>query len=284
MRFMATSQGAARAPEIVITPRRGLFHLGLGELWRSRELGFFFVWRDVKVRYKQTVIGAAWAVISPVVLMIVFTLVFGKLRGAHAVNVPTPVWYFSALLPWSYFSGALQSSAQSVLNAQSVVQKIYFPRLLLPLASVFSGAVDFVMSFLVLAALMFAYHVPFTLRLLIIPIVLIATALTAFGAGLWLSATNALYRDVREATPFLVQILLFTSPILLPRAKIPPWFRAFYGLNPMAGVVEASRWAVTRVGAFPWDFVLPGTIFLFAMIFGGLIYFRRIEDVVIDVV
>jgi lipopolysaccharide transport system permease protein len=281
---MATSEGAVRVPEIVITPRRGLFHLGLRELWRSRELGLFFVWRDVKVRYKQTVIGAAWAVISPVVLMVVFTLVFGKLRGSGAASVPTPVWYFSALLPWTYFSGSLQAASSSVINAQQVVQKIYFPRLMLPLASVLPGVVDFVMSFAVLAVLMAIYHVPFTTRLAIVPVVLVISAITAFSAGMWLSATNALYRDVREATPFLVQVLLFTSPVLLARAKIPPWFRPYYGLNPMAGVIEASRWAVTGVGKFPWDFVVSGLVFLVVMTLGGLIYFRRVEDLVIDVV
>jgi len=275
---------AVREPEDVITPRRGWFDLGLKELWRTRELAYFFMWRDVKVRYKQTVIGAGWAVISPIVLMVVFTLVFGKLRGSGATTVPTPVWYFSALLPWSYFSGSLQAASSSIVSAQQVVQKIYFPRLILPLESVFPGIVDFIMSFLVLAVLMTVYHVPFTSRLAIIPVVLIFTGLTAFAAGLWLSATNALYRDIREATPFLIQILLFTSPILLAPRKIPPSFRPYYALNPIAGVIEMSRWAVTGVGKFPTGFVLPGIASLVVMIFTGLIYFRRIEDLIIDVV
>jgi len=274
----------ATAPTVVIAPRRGWFHLGLKELWRARELGFFFVWRDVKVRYKQTVLGAAWAVISPIVLMIVFSLVFGKARGTGARGIPTPIWYFSALLPWSYFSGALQAASGSVVNQQTVVTKIYFPRLMLPLASVLPGLVDFVMSFGVLAVLMAVFHIPFTIRLAVIPALLVMTALTAFGAGLWLSATNELYRGVRDATPFIIQLLLFTSPILVPRARIPLWFRPYYGLNPIASVIEGSRWAVTGRGSFPFDFLVPGLIFLSVMILGGLVYFRRIEDVVVDVV
>jgi lipopolysaccharide transport system permease protein len=275
---------ATREPEDVVTPRRGWFDLGLIELWRTRELAYFFMWRDVKVRYKQTVIGAGWAVISPIVLMVVFTLVFGRVRGSGISAVPTPVWYFSALLPWSYFSGALQAASSSIVNSQVVVQKIYFPRLILPLESVFPGIVDFVMAFLVLAGLMLAYHVPFTARLAIMPVVMVFTGLTAFAAGLWLSATNALYRDVREATPFLIQILLFTSPILLAKNKIPPRFLPYYALNPIAGIIEMSRWAVTGVGKFPSEFILPGVITLFVGIFFGLIYFRRIEDLIIDVV
>jgi lipopolysaccharide transport system permease protein len=271
-------------PTVVITPRRGWFHLGLKELWKSRELGYFFVWRDVKVRYKQTVLGAAWAAISPIVLMIVFSLVFGRIRGTGARGIPTPIWYFSALLPWSYFSGALQAASGSVVNQQTVVTKIYFPRLMLPLASVLPGLVDFLMSFAVLAALMGIFHIQFTVRLVVIPALLILTAATAFGAGLWLSATNALYRDVREATPFIIQLLLFTSPILLPRARIPVWFRPYYGLNPIASVIEGCRWAVTGRGTFPFDFLFPGIAFLVVMILGGLVYFRRIEDVVVDVV
>jgi lipopolysaccharide transport system permease protein len=270
---------------MVITPRRGWFHLDLGELWRYRELGYFFVWRDLKVRYKQTLIGALWAVITPIILMIVFTLVFGRGgRGPGEQGVPSPIWYFSALLPWTYFAQGLQVSSASVISMQNVIKKIYFPRLMLPLAGVLPGLIDFVMSFAVLVGLMVMYDVPFTSRLAVMPALLILTTLTAFGAGLWLSATNALYRDVREGVPFLIQILLFTSPVLLSRSRIPEWFEPIYGLNPIVGVIEGSRWAVTGVGAFPWEYVGPGLIFLIVLIGTGLLYFRRIEDVIIDVV
>jgi lipopolysaccharide transport system permease protein len=276
--------GRTAVATTVITPRRGLFHLGLGELWRYRELGYFFVWRDVKVRYKQTVIGAAWAILTPIIFMVVFTVVFGRARGAAAAGVAPPIWYFSALLPWTYFAQGLSSSAASVLGAQQVIKKIYFPRLVLPLASVFPGLIDFAMSFIVLIALMLVYHAPITGRLVMIPALLLITTLTAFGAGLWLSATNALYRDVREAVPFLIQILLFVSPVLLSRDRIPDWFEPIYALNPMAGVIEACRWAVTGNGIFPWDFMVPGLVFLVVLLLSGLIYFRRIEDVIVDVV
>lgn len=274
-----------RAPTMVVTPRRGLFHLDLGELWRYRELGYFFVWRDVKVRYKQTVIGAAWAVLNPIILMFVFTFVFGKGRGGGGPrDVPAQVWYFAALLPWTYFAGAIQNSAQSVLNNQAVVKKIYYPRLMLPLAAVLPGIVDFFFSFAVLSVLMWIFHIPFTLRLLTVPVFLVITALTCFGAGTWLSAWNALYRDVREGVPFLVQIMLFTSPILLNPNRIPHWFRPIYGLNPMASVIEGTRWAVVGKTPFPSDIILPALIFLVVMTYLGLVYFHRIEDVIVDVV
>jgi lipopolysaccharide transport system permease protein len=271
-------------PSMVISPRRGWFHLDLGELWRYRELGYFLVWRDVKVRYKQTAIGAAWAVLTPIVLMVVFTFVFGKGRSGAPPGISAPIWYFAGLLPWTYFAQALQSSSGSVLGQQSVITKIYFPRLMLPLAGVLPALVDFVFSFAVLVVLMFAYGVPVTARMAVIPLLLVICTLTAFGAGTWLSATNALYRDVREGVPFIIQILLFTSPILLPRARIPVWFRPVYGLNPMATVIEGCRWAVTGAIAFPWDYFLPGMCFLAVLLFGGLVFFRRIEEVIIDVV
>ena len=204
-----------RAPTMVITPRRGFFHLDLGELWSFRELGFFFVWRDVKVRYKQTVIGAAWAVLNPIVLMFVFTFVFGKDEAAEAAGCPAAGLVLRGALALDLLSRALQSARTSVVNNHQVVKKIYYPRLMLPLAGVLPGLVDFVFSFGVLAVLMWISTSPFTIKLLMIPVFILMTALTCFGAGTWLSAWNALYRDVREGVPFLVQILLFTSPILL---------------------------------------------------------------------
>lgn len=269
---------------MVITPRRGWFRLELGELWRYRELGYYLVWRDIKVRYKQTVIGATWAILSPLVMMVVFTLVFGRIRGGAPADVPAPIWYFAALLPWSYFTQAISLSAGSVVGAGNMIKKVYFPRIILPLSGVLPGLVDFFMSFAVLVVLMLVYDMPFTWRLAAIPLLLIVAGLTAFGAGLWLSAMNALYRDVREIVPFLIQILLFTSPILLPRSRIPAWFEPIYALNPIAGVIEGARWAVIGRGVFPWDFMWPGLAFLALLLGTGLLYFRRIEDVIVDVV
>jgi lipopolysaccharide transport system permease protein len=270
---------------MVITPRRGFIHLDLGELWRYRELGYFLAWRDIKVRYKQTVIGAAWAVLNPIIMMVVFTFVFGKGRGGGGPRgVPAPLWYFAGLLPWTYFSQSIQNASASVLGAQQVIKKIYYPRLILPLEAVFPGIVDFLMSFAVLVILMLAYGEHFTLRLLILPIALLLTVFTAFGAGTWLSAMNALYRDIREGVPFLVQILLFTSPILLNPRRIPQWFRPIYGLNPMVSVIEMTRWAVTGKGVFPFEVLWPGIGFLVFMTITGIVFFHRVEDVVVDVV
>jgi lipopolysaccharide transport system permease protein len=275
-----------RTPTTVVQPRRGWWHLELGELWRYRELGYFLTWRDIIVRYKQTVIGAAWAIVQPLVLMVVFSFVFGRFGGrlAPPAGVPKSVFYFSALLPWSYFAQGLQSSTGSVLGSQSMITRVYFPRLLLPLAGVLPGLLDFFMSFLVLIGLMVAYDVPFTLRLLALAPLLVMAAFTAFGAGTWLSATNALYRDIREGVPFLVQVLLFASPVILPIDRIPRSLWWLFGLNPMTGVVAGFRWAVVGHEAFPWKFVLEGIVVIFALVLGGVIYFRRIEDIIIDVV
>lgn len=289
MAAMSTGGRTSAAPVTVITPRRGLFHLGLGEVWRYRELGYFLAWRDIKVKYKQTVIGIAWAVLTPIIFMVVFSAVFGRGRGGGAI-VPVaasdfvPVWYFSALLPWQYFSQGLLTASNSVVGMHQVITKIYFPRMLLPLGGVFPGLVDFAISCLVLIGLMIGYDVPITARLLVIPLLLVIAMVTAFAAGLWLSATNALYRDVREALPFLVQVLLFVSPVLLPRERVPEWFVPIYGLNPIAGVIEGCRWAVTGIGTFPWEYLLPGLGALVALMLGGLIYFKRIEEVLVDVV
>jgi lipopolysaccharide transport system permease protein len=286
---MGVSAGPQRAPTSIITPRRGWFHLGLGELWRYRELGYFFVWRDLKVRYKQTVIGASWAVIQPIVLMIVFTVIFGKGSGrlAPPAGVPAPVFFFSALLAWSYFATALQGATSSLVTSQQIITKIYFPRLILPMSGTFPGLVEFAMSSLVMAGLMVYYGVPFTARLLVIPPLMLLAAMTAFGAGLWLSASNALYRDIREGTPFLIQILMFATvifPAKSPSAESVRWLLAF---NPMTTVIEGSRWAILGNAwehGFPTDLLAQGVGVAVLLVLTGLMYFRRIEDVIVDVV
>lgn len=285
---MGTSADLRRVPTTVITPRRGWFHLGLGELWRYRELGYFLVWRDLKVRYKQTVIGAGWAIIQPVVLMVVFTAVFGRGGGRLSPpdGVPGPVFYFSALLLWSYFAQALQGATASIVTSQQVVTRIYFPRLILPLSGTLPGMIDFFMSTVVMAGLMLYYGFPFTLRLLVLPLLLGLAWITALGAGLWLSASNALYRDIREGTPFLVQVLMFVS-VLLPAKATSETIRWLLALNPMTTVVEGSRWAVLGDAwqrGFAFDLLWPGLAAALFVFVTGLIYFRRVEDVIVDVV
>jgi lipopolysaccharide transport system permease protein len=288
---MAAVSGAVSAPKPVkttIAPRRGFFHLDLGELWRYRELAFFFVWRDIKVRYKQTLIGATWAIIQPVVLMVVFTFIFGRGgRLAPPPGVPRPIYYFSGLLIWTYFAQALQVSTGSIVSSQQIITRIYYPRLIHPIAGTLPGLVDFVMSFVVMAALMVGYGTAFTTRLAVIPVLLVAAALTALGGGLWLSATNALYRDIREGTPFLIQVLMLLS-VVFPSSRFaesaPGDLGWLYGLNPMAWIVEGARWAITGFGEFPSQLMWPGLAVTFVLLVTGVVYFRRIEDVIVDVV
>ncbi len=207
---------ALEQPALRIAPPRGWLHIDLRELWAARELLYFFVWRDIKVRYKQTAIGAAWAVIQPFMTMVVFSLFFGKLARMPSNGLPYPIFYYSALLPWTYFASALQQATTVVVDQQHVITKVYFPRLVLPLAAVTSGLLDFAISFLVFVGMLVYFHIRPTAALLLFPLFLLLAVLTALGVGLWLSALNALYRDVRYVLPFLVQFWLFASPVAYP--------------------------------------------------------------------
>ncbi|MGH7775352.1 MAG: ABC transporter permease [Candidatus Binatia bacterium] len=271
-------------PTVVIQPRNGLFDLELGTLWQYRELLYFFVWRDIKVRYKQTVIGAAWAIIQPLFTMIVFSLFFGKLAGIPSEGLPYPLFYYSALLPWMYFANALTNATNSMVEHQHVITKIYFPRLLLPLASVLSGLVDFAVAFTILIGMMVFYGIVPTGTTLLLPFFLLLAVLTALGFGLWLSALNVIYRDVRYAVSFLVQFWMFASPVAYPSSLVPERWQSLYGLNPMAGVIEGFRWALTGHGQ-PSALLIGasgGAVVL--LVIAGLIYFQRTEGTMADVV
>ena len=236
---MMISPGAeAAARTLRIAPSQGLLNLRLREVWDYRELLYFFVWRDIKVRYKQTAIGAAWAVLQPFLTMVAFSLFFGKLAKIPANGLPYPVFYYCALLPWIYFAGALQSATNVVVEQQRVITKIYFPRVVLPISAVLSGLVDFAISFAVLLALLAYYGIAPTSAVLWLPVFLLLAVFTALGVGLWLSALNAFYRDVRYVVPFLVQFWMFASPVAYPSSLVPERWRWLYGLNPMAGVIE----------------------------------------------
>jgi lipopolysaccharide transport system permease protein len=267
-----------------ITPSRGWFELNLGELWQNRELLNFFVWRDIKVRYKQTVIGAAWAVLQPFMTMIVFSLFFGKLARMPSYGLPHPVFYYSALLPWTYFAGALQNATNTVVENQHVITKVYFPRLVLPLAAVVSGLVDFAISFVMFLGIMLFYGIAPTPAALLLPAFLLLAVLTALGFGLWLSALNAIYRDVRYVVPFLIQFWLFASPIAYPSSLVPERWRVLYGLNPMAGVIEGFRWALTGRGEPPRLLLMASAGAVLLVLFGGLLYFQKMEATIADVV
>jgi len=282
-----TGHGAADDPPVVvIEPRQGWAALGLGELWRYRELLLFLVWRDLKVRYKQTLIGAAWAIIQPVFTMLVFTLFFGRLAGIQpSGNLPYWLFAYSALVPWTFFANGLAQSADSLVGSANLIRKVYFPRLSIPLATVLAGLVDFALSFTVLVVLMLAQgYVPGP-QALWLPAFLLLALTTALGVGLWLSALNVQYRDVRYLVPFLVQILLFATPVAYPSSLIQSEFwRAIYGLNPMAGVVEGFRWALFAGAPAPGAIVGVSALAALLLLVSGGFYFRRMELTFADVV
>ena len=234
-----------------IEPPHGWLELRLHEVWEYRELLYFFVWRDVKVRYKQTAIGVLWVVLQPLLTMLVFTLFFGRLAKLPSLGLPYPVFYFAAVVPWIYFAGALQSCTNVVVDNQRMITKVFFPRLILPISAVLSGLVDFSIGFVVLVIFTLAYGLHPTLAALWLPLLLLLAVMTALGVGLWASALNALYRDVRYVIPFLVQFWMLASPVAYPSALVPQRWRWLYGLNPMAGVIDGFRWAMTGHGQPP---------------------------------
>jgi lipopolysaccharide transport system permease protein len=242
------------------------------------------VWRDVKVRYKQTVIGIAWVVLQPLMTMGVFTLFFGRLAKLPSDGLPYPVFYFSALVPWAYFSTALQSCTSVVVDNQRVITKVYFPRVVLPLSAVVSGLVDFAIGFVVLFVVTAIYGIKPTLAALCLPVLLLLAVLTALAVGLWVSALNALYRDVRYVVPFLVQFWMFASPVAYPASLVPSRWRWLYGLNPMTGVIEGFRWALTGHGRPPDLVLFASAGMVLVMLVGGLLYFNKMESTIADVV
>ena len=271
-------------PSLHIAPPRGLIDIDFNELWAARELLYFFVWRDVKVRYKQTVIGAAWAVIQPFMTMVVFSLFFGKLAKMDSHGLPYPIFYYSALLPWMYFATALQSATNVVVEQQQVITKVYFPRLILPMSAVVGGLLDFGISFVVFLGMMAYYRITPHRAILLFPAFLLLAVATALGVGLWLSALNAQYRDVRYVIPFLVQFWLFASPVAYPSSLVPERWRWLYGLNPMAGVIEGFRWALTGHGQPPNLFLAASATAVVLILIGGILYFKKSEGTIADVV
>src|SRR3989454_1189761 len=265
-----------------IEPPRGLLELRLAEVWAYRELLYFFVWRDVKIRYKQTAIGVLWVVLQPVLTMLVFTLFFGRLAKLPSQGLPYPVFYFAALVPWTYFSYALQSTTNVVVDNQRLITKVYFPRLILPISTALSGLVDFAIGFVVLAIFTFAYGIRPTLAALWLPVLLLLALFTALGVGLWMSALNALYRDVRYVIPFLVQFWMFASPVAYASSLIPARWRWLYGLNPMAGVIDGFLSALTRRGQAPCLILLVSAGAVPDVLSGGRFFFYRIGGAVGD--
>jgi lipopolysaccharide transport system permease protein len=271
-------------PSVHIAARRGWLALDLPELWAYRELLYFFVWRDIKVRYKQTVIGAAWAVLQPLMTMLVFSLFFGRLAKIPSQGLPYPIFYYCALLPWTYFQTATQTATNIVVDQQRVITKIYFPRVVLPISAVLSGLLDFAISFGVFLVMMVYYHMVPTRAVIWLPAFTLLAILTALGVGLWLSALNALYRDVRYVVPFLVQFWMFASPVVYPSSLVSENWRWLYGLNPMAGVIEGFRWALTGHGQPPGILLAASSAAVVLLVFSGFVYYHAVEGTMADVV
>jgi lipopolysaccharide transport system permease protein len=271
-------------PTFYIDPPRRWTSIGFRELWDYRELLYFLTWRDVKVRYKQTALGAAWAVIQPFFMMLVFSLFFGRLAKLPSDGIPYPVFTFCALLPWQLFAHALTESSNSLVGNQNLITKVYFPRLVVPIAAVLGGLVDFGIAFVILLGMMLYYGIVPSWAIVTLPAFMLLAILTALAAGLWLSALNVQYRDVRYTINFLIQFWLFATPVVYPSSLIPAQWRAFYGINPMAGVVEGFRWALLGKSEPPGALLLVSIAVVILLLIGGLFYFRRMEQEFADVV
>jgi len=267
-----------------IEPSRGWVALRLQELWEYRELLSFLAWRDIKVRYTQTVLGIAWAIIQPFFTMVVFTLFFGKLAQIPSDGVPYPVFSYTALVPWTFFANGLTQTSNSLVGNANLLKKVYFPRLAMPVAAVLSGVIDFAFAFLVLLGIMFYYGVVPSLNLLWLPLFLLLALVTALGVGLWLSAMNVQFRDVRYAVPFLIQLWLFASPIAYSSNLVPERWRPLYGLNPMVGVIEGFRWALLGTTSLSWRDLAISAMIAFLLLLSGALYFRRMEKTFADIV
>jgi lipopolysaccharide transport system permease protein len=269
---------------ILIKPSSGWVSLNLNDLWEYRELLYFLTWRDIKIRYKQTLLGATWAIIQPFFTMVVFSLFFGKLAGIPSDGVPYPLFCFAALVPWIFFSNGLNQSANSLVGSSNLITKVYFPRLVIPISSVISGTLDFSISFIVLLGLMAFYGILPTTNVFWLPFLLILAFVTALGAGMWLSVLNVQYRDVRHVVPFLTQVWLFATPIAYPSSLLTEPWRTIYGLNPMVGVVEGFRWALLGTHTAPGPIVIVSSLAALAFLVSGAFIFRRMEKTFADVV
>jgi lipopolysaccharide transport system permease protein len=252
--------------------------------WEYRELLYFLSWRDIKVRYKQTVLGATWAIIQPFFTMIVFSLFFGKLAKVPSDGIPYPIFAYAALVPWTFFVNGLSQSSNSMVTNSNLIKKVYFPRLAIPLATVLSGVVDFVLAFIVLLGMMFYFGMLPTINILWLPLFLLLAFTTSLGVSLWLSAMNVQFRDVRYTIPFLTQFWLFATPIAYPSSLLSEPWRTLYGLNPMVGVVEGFRWALLGTDTAPGPIIMVSSFASLLLLVGGAFYFRRIEKTFADVV
>jgi lipopolysaccharide transport system permease protein len=267
-----------------IEPSRGWVSLQLKELWAYRELLYFLIWRDMKVRYKQTALGVGWAIIQPVFTMIVFSVFFGRLAKIPSDGIPYPIFSFAALVPWTFFAQGLGQASNSLVGSANLIKKVYFPRLAVPIASVTSGIIDFSIAFIMLLGMMLYYGILPTLNVIWLPCLLLLTLVTSLGVSLWLSALNVQFRDVRHVLPFLTQLWFFATPIAYPSSLLSEPWRTLYSLNPMVGVVEGFRWALLGTETAPGLMLIVSSLTALALLVGGAFYFRRLEKTFADVI
>ena len=267
-----------------IAPSTGWVPLKLQELWEYRELLYFLIWRDVKVRYKQTAIGATWAILQPLLTMIIFTAIFAHFARIPSDDLPYPIFAYAALLPWTYFASALNRSSASVVSEAHLISKIYFPRIILPIAGTVSGIIDFAIAFVLLLGMMIWYHITPSWALVALPLFLLLTLATALAVGLWCSALYVRYRDVGLTIPFLTQCWMYASPVAYPVSLVPENWRFFYSLNPMAGVIEGFRWALLGTQGPDFAVMVVSAVVVAILLVSGLIYFKRMERTFVDVV
>jgi len=269
--------------KIIIQPSKGWQPINWRELWQYRDLFYFLVWRDIKTRYAQSVLGIGWAVIQPIFSMIVFTIVFGKLARINSDGVPYAIFSYTALVPWTYFSGALSGSSGSLLSASGMMTKVYFPRLVIPISPVMSKLVDFMIAFIILLGMMAYFGFYPTIEILFLPFLILLMMLTASGMGMWLTAMSIQYRDINYAMGFFVQLMMYGAPVVYPASNVPEQFRILYGCFPMAGVIEGFRSILLQTNPIPWDLISVGTVVAVVLFISGAFYFRRMEQYFADV-
>ncbi|MBI4687484.1 MAG: ABC transporter permease [Nitrospirae bacterium] len=271
-------------PFVRIEPSKGWVSIKLKELWEYRELLYFLAWRDIRIRYKQTVLGVAWAIIQPLFTMVVFSLFFGRLAKMPSDGIPYPIFSYAALVPWTFFANGLSQASNSLVSGANLIKKIYFPRLVMPIATVLSGVVDFLIAFIMLLAMMLYFGTVPTMNIVWLPLLLLLALVTSLGVSLWLSTMNVQFRDVRYAIPFLTQLWLFATPIAYPSSLLSEPWRTLYGINPMVGVVEGFRWALLGTDTAPGSIIIVSTLVALVLLISGALYFRRMEKTFADVV
>jgi len=281
---VSSPEDAGKTSVVIIQPTKGLFCLDLDAVWPYRELLYFLIWRDIKVRYKQTVIGAGWAICQPLMTMVIFTIVFGNFAKIPSDGLPYPIFAYTALLPWNFFAQALGRSGISLVGSANLITKVYFPRLIIPIAAAVASIVDFAIAFVILLGMMIWFGIAPTWGMLALPLFLLLTLVTALSVGLWLSALNVRYRDVGYIIPFLTQFWMYASPVVYPVSLVPEKWRLLYSLNPMAGVIEGFRWALLGKGTPDFGVIAVSGGVVMALLLGGIVYFGRTEQTFADIV